>query len=117
MYNYNSIDEMVREAATAPKSIVMQFFKDFIQKLVHQIQIRDDIENIKTELKNEFNIILDNYSQYVLDTYNRNIDIDNEKTQLLSFFKEIIDEYRFEDAQSDREYTAIINTLKFILQN
>jgi hypothetical protein len=115
-YKFSSIDELLKEAGSAPRQVVHQFFLNFIQKLVHQVQIRDDIENIKTELKNEFGNIFNNYVQYTGNLYNKKINTNNENDLLWSDFKEIIREYRIGDIQSDREYAAIINVLKFILE-
>ena len=118
MYNYKNIDEMVREAGSIPIDIVMQFFKEFVFHLIHEVLVRDDIENYKIELKNEFDAIFNNYTKYIKDTHNKIINPVAEKELLLKAdFKPIVLAHRFEDAQSDRDINAIFNILKFILKD
>ena len=117
-YNYKNIDELIKEAGSAPDKIVLQFFKDFIFHLIHEVLVRDDIENYKIELKNEFNNIFINYLKYIKDNYNKTINPTAEKDLLLKAnFKPIILAHRFEDAQSDRDINAIFNVLKFTLKD
>lgn len=116
-FNYNNIDDLIREAGSAPIEIVGQFFNDFVFHLIHEVLVRDDIENYKSELKNEFDSIFNNYIRYIKDTYNKVINPTAEKKRLESDFKPIILSHRFEDAQSDKDINAVLNVLKFILYN